>query len=447
MRERSLHGLVLLFVACASGRGASHPNHVVEPVASESQPFETVPYLDRAVALVSQKRGLAVRKPVKGARVSRTVLATQIRAHVAREVPERDVEAEEAMLKLLGVVARDVNYREVVLAMLGSDVAGYYEPADMTLYVSDDIKDAAGVLALIHEVEHALQDQYFGLGKRMKRVSGQSDALIAASALAEGDATLAMVAVQGDEEHVRDGIQTMRDRLVRKVEDNVTVDQPGPPRIVQRSILASYAYGFVFVSDAFLKGGWPTVNPLWENPPVTSEQLLHPDKYRDREIAESVPSAAEILRNEGYEIVTEDTYGELSIRLLLSELQYGGVLQPFGAGWAGDRGVVAKRKGHYAFVWRMRYDHESDARRDEQAWAWKGRDRMHTTATPCNPNARAVVPGYSAAAGHVGVVAPTAVVLQGRDLVVTAGPASIVADDAGTCSDALRIARAALAQR
>src|SRR5215831_7784750 len=101
--------------------------------------------------------------------------------------------AEEVTLKKLGLAPPDFQYRALMLRVLTEQVAGYYDPKVQTFHLADwvDVDGQRPIMA--HELTHALQDQHFNLRRFEHWPKGDSDAELAAHALIEGDATLAMV--------------------------------------------------------------------------------------------------------------------------------------------------------------------------------------------------------------------------------------------------------------
>ena len=61
------------------------------------------------------------------------------------------------------------------------------------MYLASDLVDRAADATLAHELVHALQDQYYDLGSRLVYRAGANDEQSAFQALAEGDATSAMM--------------------------------------------------------------------------------------------------------------------------------------------------------------------------------------------------------------------------------------------------------------
>src|ERR671914_2448264 len=105
--------------------------------------------------------------------------------------------ASEVALKKLGLVPQDFELRPFIISLLTEQVAGYYDPKRQEFFLADWIDLDGQKPVMAHELTHALQDQHFNLKRFEKWPKGDSDAELAAHALIEGDATLAMMQYLG----------------------------------------------------------------------------------------------------------------------------------------------------------------------------------------------------------------------------------------------------------
>lgn len=96
------------------------------------------------------------------------------------------------MLFALGVVPASFDYEE--LARVDGLAAGwFYDPKQKAMFLARDLPPAERSATLAHELVHALQDQHYDLEKRLKFREDSGDEQSAIHALAEGDATSAML--------------------------------------------------------------------------------------------------------------------------------------------------------------------------------------------------------------------------------------------------------------
>src|SRR5712691_12478436 len=141
----------------------------------------------------SELRELAILHPVKSGAQSRAGIERMILRNLDEQTTPAELHATEVSLKKLGMVSADFQYRPFIIKLLTEQVAGYYDPKVQEFHLADwlELEEQKPVMA--HELTHALQDQHFNLRRFEKWPEGDSDAELAAHALIEGDATLAML--------------------------------------------------------------------------------------------------------------------------------------------------------------------------------------------------------------------------------------------------------------
>jgi hypothetical protein len=321
--------------------------------------------VDAMVSRVAQARGLPVRREVASRVLDREQILARIRAHVDRDIPKDVVDHQGEVLAALELVPPSYDFIEGSYKLIQGRIAGFYEPADRTMYLVDDLGDAEAEQTLAHELVHALQDQSYDLDPLLKYAPGDSDRITAVHALIEGDATSAMLdVVAGSAFNISEA--TFR----RLLSASTTLSMEGltTPHILQASLTAPYADGFSFVQQRRQKGGWPAVDAAFRALPTTTEQLLHADKYEAREpaIPVAVPSIEPL--GSGFHAVLDDVMGEQGLRLMLEEWTTRARAVQAAAGWGGDRLVVARRdaqdqtgRHEIAIGWRLVFDTDKDA--------------------------------------------------------------------------------------
>src|SRR5205814_9775264 len=92
-----------------------------------------------------------------------------------------------------------------------------------------------------------------------------------------------------------------------------------------------------FVATAYLDGGWPAVNAIWANPPTSTSQILHPEKYRagQQPIRPDLPDL-EAMLGSGWSEIDDDNLGELDLRTLIEQYVDRPTADRVMARWAGD---------------------------------------------------------------------------------------------------------------
>jgi hypothetical protein len=401
------------------------------PAVARSQPERASPQpargrretrlIARMLHRVELARKLEAKKQVPGLLLERSALIARVKEHVSRELPPEAIHNEGLALQLFGFIPTQFDYEAAEYRLLQDQLAGYYEPADGTMYMASDLGDEEADATLAHELVHALQDQRWDLERRSQYSAGDGDRSEAVSALAEGDATSAMFDVMI--EHAAPG----RGKTALDMPDDVFIQQiregmnqgPGAtaPRVMRSSLAAPYIYGTLFVHALRRRGGWAAVDRAWDDGPTTSEQIMHPEKWIAHEPAMAVSPPTFVSLGEGWKVSDEDSEGELGTRIAFEEWMDPKTAAAASAGWGGDRGVLLQNGDRAAFAWRLRYDPgESKDELTRQAYAAVVRG-LDSVLGPASRHDGAFVCRERADRG------PLAVARSGPDLVIVLGPA------------------------
>ena len=305
---------------------------------------------------------------------------TRIRAFVEADIDAVELREARDLYTSLGLLPEGVDLEALLLEVLGEQIVGYYDPEARRLVVRDDVMrslarssvDEARVV-LVHELVHALQDQHLQLGA-LNEVERDSDADNAYRALVEGDATLAMVAYVLNAQGTRLADITSNPQVLQRFFESGaptagTDALDRAPAILRVTLMAPYTRGALFCGDRHRIGGWPSVDGAHRQLPVTTEQILHPDKYEAGELADAITlPAARALESLGYVHIQEDTLGELELSIYLAQGTSGDQDAAAAAGWSGDRlAIYSRADAPSAAVWWTTWDSEREAQEAEAA--------------------------------------------------------------------------------
>ncbi|HSM38761.1 MAG TPA: hypothetical protein VK838_05455, partial [Candidatus Limnocylindrales bacterium] len=231
---------------------------------------------------------------------------------------------------------------------------GFYDPASQRMVVvSDTGLSAEARVTYAHEYTHALQDGAFDTFDKLDQLV-DDDAIGAIQALEEGDATVVMF--QWAFAHLRP------DELAQ-IGATPLPDTTGIPEWMVNQLTWPYLAGFAFVNALNGGQGWERVDAAYADPPVSTEQVIHPDKYLDGEppIEVAAPGVAAALGS-GWEDLEPNTVGEAMIDIWLTDLGSASLTAVAAAGWGGDRLAVAEGpNGEWAMAWRIAWDSAADA--------------------------------------------------------------------------------------
>jgi len=243
------------------------------------------PSLEQIARRVEQVRELEFKRLPRVKRVSESEARRLALRELDAELPPRILRGEERLLQLLGLLGDD-GLRAVLGKVYSSEIGGFYLPGTDTLYVvgGGGLGVAFGDVVLAHELTHALEDQHFGLEQGPLRGRWR-DLTGARNALGEGTATVAMVdyiaLTQGGG---RDLPPEVRAQALEALEGVALPPSSGLPRYFREGLVFPYVAGAQLVNRIEAGGGWEAVDRAYEaGVPASSEQVMHPASYDERE--------------------------------------------------------------------------------------------------------------------------------------------------------------------
>ena len=282
----------------------------------------------------SELRELAVLKTVKSGAQSRADIERMIIRNLDTDTTPAEMHAAEMVLRGFGLAPQSFEYRPFLIKLLKEQVAGYYDPKAQQFYLADWIDLDGQKPVMAHELTHALQDQHFNLKRFDKWPKGDSDAELAAHALIEGDATLAMTLYMAKNPMV--ALAFIRSLGAQGI---ATEQYNQAPRALRESLLFPYEEGLAWATQVYKRGGWDGVSKAFTKLPQSSEQIIHADKYFSYEVPLKValPEFKTIL-GPSWKRIDYDVNGEWGCYLILDEfLNNTTESKKAAAGWGGDR--------------------------------------------------------------------------------------------------------------
>jgi hypothetical protein len=360
----------LMVGACGSTAPSASPSAsptaspTASPAASATTSQDAAAVYGAINGQVQAIRGLDELKPIIAKTIGRDELADVLQESFARDYPPKRMAADEILYKALGLLPDDAKLGEVYLDLLESQVAGLYDPTTDSLYVVSKEGGVGPVERFFysHEYDHALQDQHFDLEKFQKDAEGNADRLMARQALLEGDAYLTMTLwLQANMKPAEVG-----EIFAQANDPEVQAALQRIPPIVQAQILFAATQGTFFAMAEHGNGGFAAIDADFADPPESTEQIMHPEKWTAREapIAVDLPDDLAAKMGKGWTVGLEDTWGEHQLGIWL-----GGAAQAAAAeGWGGDRITLLQGPADtWAVAWRTAWDSESEAAEFETA--------------------------------------------------------------------------------
>jgi len=258
-----------------------------------------------------------------------------------------------------GVLPEGTDLASLAGSFTAISAGATYSPLDKQVLIVDKLRDHS---LLTHEFTHALQDQHFDLMKLLFARPYNFDRAESLFAVIEGDAMNVQRRMEQGEAYGRRPLEDIqkqeRDRFAGYLKE---VGAFFPPLLTE-SFIFRYRDGARFVEGVRRARGQSGVDALFERPPVSTEQILHPEKYEANEQPRDVQVDDAVFGANGWESVTSTALGEVGVRGLLMA----GVLEKeatrAATGWGGDRAYLFERPGGTPlFVWKTVWDRPVEA--------------------------------------------------------------------------------------
>ena len=342
-------------------------------------------YTEAYLGVVSYIRGQDFLNAVTPNMFTREELGKEMLRMMDEEYTDEELLLMDSSYKVFGLVPPELDTKELMAKLLTEEVAGFYDPdrKRMVMIVEDGPNEDPGWFGrllgakpafdkdeqkttLAHELTHALQDQLYDLNAMEKGIEQDDDMLLAFSALVEGDATLLMFAEAGDED-----IRKMDPEAMRATFNIMSWMMPlaggdayrKSPPIFRDSLIFPYFQGMLFALSVASNEGWPSIHAAYSNPPRSTEQILHPEKYNNPDAIDfpqsvTIPDLSSAVDAQ-WKLLGENCLGEFQLSILLKRVAGGNIAA---RGWDGDRYQVYRNDaGNLAMVFVSIWDSEADA--------------------------------------------------------------------------------------
>jgi hypothetical protein len=263
------------------------------------------------------------------------------RRFVASELGRRfspvRLDAERQALVAWGLAPADFDLATFYADLYAEQAAAYYDPVAKRMALANWLTPEFRRDALAHELVHALQDRLVGLDRFLAGRPDHGDESVARQALVEGEA----VAVTHELTLRREGRDLAGLPDVSDLQRAIRASPTGPvlaraPRFVRSLLTFPYAGGLGFVHAFRQRQPWAALSALYQDPPRSSAQILHPERYFDRRedpIAITLPDLAGVLPPGAHKLI-ENELGEIGLTEVLRQFR-GEAADALG--WRGDR--------------------------------------------------------------------------------------------------------------
>ena len=363
-------GIAVAARQSSSAQAAIASGSATSTQANHSSSPDFIKAADQVLLQMSQILSLPIKQPLKKSLRSKQ----EVRDYLVREDKEDKNDAERyadaKTLEAFGLIPKDFPLDSFMLDVLTDQVAGLYDPKAKEFYIADWIPVDEQKTVMSHELTHALEDQSFRIDDWIKAARPNDDAELARDSVSEGSAMAAMVDYQMLDQHI--GVRELPDVTLLIRAGAITEMDKDPnlakaPIYIRDELLFPYLAGTGFTQE-FLKAhsGWKDIHLVFENPPVSTQQILHPDLYLNgtKPVAVTLPVWKGVVPD-NWKLLEENTMGEFGVGEILKQFRKDNSEDPLTTAWKGDRYAVfedAKSKTT-PLVFRLVLDSPEDAAR------------------------------------------------------------------------------------
>ena len=267
---------------------------------------------------------LPIKEPLKKSLRSKQ----EVRDYLVREEKEdrndKERYADDKTLEAFGLIPKGFPLDKFMIDALTDQVAGLYDPKAKEFYIADWIPADEQKSVMSHELTHALEDQSFHIDPWIKAARPNDDAELARDAVSEGSAMAAMVDYEMLDQNV--GVRDIPDVTLMIRTGALTEMEKDPilskaPPFIRDQLLFPYLAGVGF-TQSFLKdrSGWSDLHQIFDKPPVSTQQIMHPELYLHGVMPESVklPDWKNVVPQD-WKLLEENVMGEFGLNEVLKQ--------------------------------------------------------------------------------------------------------------------------------
>jgi len=368
---RTLPGLCLSLALCFCSSAAFSQDSSAAAPRADSKAANNAEFLaaaDEVLRQMSEITGLKLLTPLKKSLRSRE----EIRAYVIKQMnaeknpAERYADARTG--EAFGLLPKGFDLDTFMVNVLTEQIEGLYDPKNQEFYIADWSAPDEQRMVMAHELTHALEDQHFHIEAWSRAARPNDDAELARDAVLEGSAMAAMVdyLMAGTGRSLKDLPEFDPSMLFDQLDMQNTPALKSAPPFLKDSLIFPYISGLNFSAAVLKNSGWPALSGVFERPPVSTQQILHPAFYKSGKTPASVllPPLDKALGKDWAKL-DENVLGEFGWKEVLKQFLDNDRAKSLAAAWDGDRYATYEQKEtkKLILVTRLRLDSEEHAAR------------------------------------------------------------------------------------
>ncbi|MBU7017236.1 MAG: hypothetical protein HXS44_06980 [Theionarchaea archaeon] len=233
-------------------------------------------------------------------------------------------------------------FQECIKSSVG--IGGMYSYKDKVFYevIDPNMPLVYRRVVVLEELSHTLANQYFDID------AATEDQWLAINVLIEGEGEFVK------REYIKT-LPTEEFLIIQNYKPETAVEDIDP--LLLAMLVYPYGFGELFVGYLLDKGGWELVNEAYRNPPDSTEQVIHPEKFlmREKPIPMSIPDIP------GWNVLERDVLGEGFYSIILRTYLPMDEVDRAVSGWGGDAYCLFERWDGSIMVLNTAWDTTRDA--------------------------------------------------------------------------------------
>lgn len=325
---------------------------------------------DEVLANMSKLIDLPIKEPLKKSIRSKDQIRAFIEQQDKEDKDQAQKYADDKTMEAFGLIPKGFPIDSFMEDVLTDQIAGLYDPKAKEFYIADWIPVDEQKEVMAHELTHALEDQSFHIDPWIKAARPNDDGELARDSVSEGSAMAAMV--DYDLEDMHRSVRDLPD-VSALIQASAVGEMDKDPKLskapiyIRDSLIFPYLAGVTFTQQ-FLKAhnGWQDLHLIFEHPPVSTQQIMHPEKY----LADVQPVAIKLpdwkaAAPADWKLLEENVMGEFGVEELLKQFLGEDAAKLTSPGWTGDRYAVFEdsKDKTLPIVFVLDMDSEEDAAR------------------------------------------------------------------------------------
>ena len=325
---------------------------------------------DEVLANMSKLIDLPIKEPLKKSIRSKDQIRAFIEQQDKEDKDQAQKYADDKTMEAFGLIPKGFPIDSFMEDVLTDQIAGLYDPKAKEFYIADWIPVDEQKEVMAHELTHALEDQSFHIDPWIKAARPNDDGELARDSVSEGSAMAAMV--DYDLEDMHRSVRDLPD-VSALIQASAVGEMDKDPKLskapiyIRDSLIFPYLAGVTFTQQ-FLKAhnGWQDLHLIFEHPPVSTQQIMHPEKY----LADVQPVAIKLpdwkaAAPSDWKLLEENVMGEFGVEELLKQFLGEDAAKLTSPGWTGDRYAVFEdsKDKTLPIVFVLDMDSEEDAAR------------------------------------------------------------------------------------